>query len=256
LTKIKLHNEELYTGIITDISERKANEKLKQEFISTVSHELRTPLTSIQGAIKLIQAQNKNGSSQDIQNLIELADRNASRLTALINDLLDFEKLDSDSLEYELQSVVVDDLITTIIENDNPIAEIARVKLRQIEYCQDNVSADPTRLAQVISNLISNAIKFSPQDTDVQIGCHLENSNVKIFVRDQGEGIPEKFKDRIFQRFSQADSSDTKRVQRGTGLGLAISRRMTEDMGGQIGFESNQEKGSTFFVKFPLASNP
>jgi len=252
LTTVKLQNQVIYNGIISDISERKENERLKREFISTVSHELRTPLTSIQGAIKLIQAQNKNISAEEIQGLIDLADRNSNRLKELINDLLDFEKLDSDGIEYDLQSIELDDLIASIIHNDSPMAELASVKLVHNEYSHCQVNLDPSRLSQVISNFISNAIKFSPENESVLIGCHCEDGYAKIYVRDRGEGIPDEFKGRIFQRFSQADSSDTKRVQRGTGLGLAIAKRIAEDMGGHIGFESPKEGGSIFFVKFPV----
>lgn len=252
LTTINLQNQTLYTGIVTDISERKANEKLKQEFISTVSHELRTPLTSIQGAIKLINARKDQASPQETATMLELADRNVNRLAELINDLLDFEKLDSDGIEYHIESINANDLLRTIIDDNRPMAEQARIRLLHESSCHANIAVDPNRLSQVISNFISNAIKFSPEDSSIHIGCEAEGQQVKIYVQDHGYGIPENFKQRVFQRFSQADGSDTKQIQRGTGLGLAISKRMTEDMGGHIGFDSTEGNGSTFFVIFEL----
>lgn len=252
LTTINLQNRILYTGIISDISERKANEKLKQEFISTVSHELRTPLTSIQGAIKLIKARKEEATPAETQTMLDLADRNVNRLAELINDLLDFEKLDSDGIEYNIQTVNPDDLLVTVIENDSPMAKQADLTLIHGTSCNGIINADPIRLAQILSNFISNAIKFSGKSESIHIGCHSDDQQVKIYVQDHGQGISEEFKSRVFQRFSQADSSDTKSIQRGTGLGLAISKRMTEDMGGSIGFNSTEGEGSTFYVTFPI----
>jgi len=252
LTKINLQNNILYTGIVSDISERKANEKLKKEFISTVSHELRTPLTSIQGAIKIIHARKNKASSTETQNMLDLADRNVDRLAELINDLLDFEKLDSDGIEYNLQSINPDDFLVTTIENDSPMAKNAGLTLVHSSNCSGTINADPMRLAQVLSNFISNATKFSPPGGNIHIGCRNENQKIKIYVEDHGPGIADEFKSRIFQRFSQADSSDTKQIQRGTGLGLAISKRMAEDMGGEVGFDSIEGQGSTFYITFPL----
>lgn len=252
LTRINLRNKVLYTGIISDITERKANEKLKKEFISTVSHELRTPLTSIQGAIKLLHARKEQASIAESQAMLDLADRNVNRLAELINDLLDFEKIDSDGIEYHSEEIALEELITTVIANDTPMAKQSDVELKYNATCNGSIVADPARLTQVLSNLISNAIKFSPAGESISIGCRSDNSHITIYVKDNGEGIADNFKNRIFQRFSQADGSDTKRIQRGTGLGLAIAKRMTEDMGGTIGFESTQHKGSTFFVSFPI----
>lgn len=251
LTRIQLHNEIIYSGIITDISERKENERIKQEFISTVSHELRTPLTSLKGAISLIDSNRQKLNSNELDALMALAARNAERLTVLINDLLDFEKLDSDGLDYNMQSVKIDDLIARIIENDAQLAIDANVSLVQSERCHHAILADPDRMTQILSNLVSNAIKFSPEKSVVHLGSQLMDKQIKIYVRDEGSGIPESFRDRIFQRFSQADSSDTKQVQRGTGLGLAIAKGMAKDMGGQIAYENNSPKGSTFYLLFP-----
>ncbi len=251
LTTVYLQNQILYTGILTDITERKANERLKHEFISTVSHELRTPLTSIQGALKLIQARQATASAEESQTMMALAERNAHRLAELINDLLDFEKLDSDGIRYNYQNIDLNELLGTLIENNSPMATQAGVHLLQADSCRGRIKADPARLIQVLSNLISNAIKFSRPDSSINLGCIVEPEQIKIYVQDHGEGIADEFKQRIFQRFSQADGSDTKRIQRGTGLGLAISRRMTEDMGGCITFESQLGVGSTFYVIFP-----
>ena len=253
ITKTSFNNKIRYTGIITDISERKVNEQLKRDFISTVSHELRTPLTSINGSIKLIQAQHDVLSSEQSGMLLDTASRNIDRLTILINDLLDFEKLDSSGMEYKKSKIKVETLIADVIEQTTSLFDQANVTLSKNVDNESKFVADPQRVAQVLVNLISNAIKFSAENGTVEVGCASEDTMVKLYVKDYGAGIPEKFKRHIFERFSQADSSDDRKIQRGTGLGLAISKRMTEDMGGIIGFESSEGQGSTFYVTFPQA---
>ena len=251
VTKTEFNHDVRYTGIVTDISERKVNEQLKRDFISTVSHELRTPLTSINGSVKLIQAQLSTMKPDMLATLLDTAGRNIDRLSDLINDLLDFEKLDSSGVEYNKERINVKELICNMLEELRPVSE--RRKIQLIEQIKNDcyLFADVKRLSQVLVNLISNAIKFSDENGAVEIGCACEQNKIKIYVIDSGMGISEKFHEKIFQRFTQADSSDDRQIQRGTGLGLAISKRMTEDMGGTIGFESVEGKGSTFFVIFP-----
>lgn len=252
VTKTVFNEHTRYTGIITDISERKVNEQLKRDFISTVSHELRTPLTSINGSVKLIQAQGDKIDSETVTELLDVTSRNIDRLTLLINDLLDFEKLQSDSSEYVKESINAGQLISEVVENNQSLALQAKVKFE--EKIEDDMSfiADPQRISQILVNLISNAVKFSPENEVVEIGCFSEQDEIKIYVKDKGLGIPTEYKDKIFERFMQIDSSDDRKIQRGTGLGLAISKRMTEAMGGTIGFDSKEGEGSTFYVTFPL----
>ena len=252
VTKTEFNKNIRFTGIITDISERKINEQLKRDFISTVSHELRTPLTSISGSVKLIQGQ-QGLSDEQSAILLDTASRNIERLTALINDLLDFEKLESSGIEYDKTNTRIEDLIGGVLEQTNSLAEQKNITLKEIVEEGCDFVADPKRVSQIMVNFVSNAIKFSSEKSSIEIGCVPEGAMIKIYVKDFGKGIPDKFKSRIFERFTQADSSDDRQIQRGTGLGLAISKRMTEDMGGTIGFDSIEGKGSTFFVLFPIA---
>lgn len=252
ITEIKLHKKIIYVGIISDITERKATEKLKQEFISTVSHELRTPLTSIKGSISLIQGLKDKVDQEQIDKLLSVTSRNVDRLSELINDLLDFEKLDSSGIQYNYQKITVAKLINTVIENDTPLAQSANINIIVDSTSDGEILVDQQRISQVLSNFISNAIKFSPAETNIHIGMEKADGNVKVYVKDSGPGIDDEFKSKIFQRFSQADTSDTRTIQRGTGLGLAISKRFTEDMGGTIGFSSTHGEGSTFYFIYPL----
>ena len=251
VTRTEFNNKIRYTGIITDITERKVNEQLKRDFISTVSHELRTPLTSINGAVKLLKAQSEVISQEQSAEMLDVTSRNIDRLSELINDLLDFEKLDSSGMVYEKENITVNTLAPTLIEQTRSLADQAKILLAVDLECENELNADPQRLTQVLVNLVSNAIKFSPENETVKVGCISEDAKIKIYVKDNGLGIPNKFKNKIFERFTQADSADDRQIQRGTGLGLAISKRMTEDMGGTIGFDSEEGQGSTFFVIFP-----
>lgn len=255
LTKTQLNNNITYTAIITDISKRKANEQLKRDFISTVSHELRTPLTSINGSVKLIYAQQDTITPETLTSLLDVSCRNLTRLTVLINDLLDFEKLQSDAMEYAQDSIDTNEFITEILEQNSGFAQQANITLKQNILSSGTIRVDLNRLTQVMTNLLSNAIKFSPENEVVEVGCVNEQDKIKLYVKDNGPGITEEFKHRIFERFSQGDSADNRKIQRGTGLGLAISKRMTEDMGGIIGFDSVEGQGSTFYVVFRAASS-
>lgn len=251
VTRTEFNHKIRYTGIITDITERKVNEQLKRDFISTVSHELRTPLTSINGAVKLLKAQSGVMDPDQSAAMLDVTSRNIDRLSDLINDLLDFEKLDSSGMVYEKVNINVNTLASTVIEQTRTLSEQAKILLAVNLECENEFNADPQRLAQILVNLVSNAIKFSPENGAVEVGCVSEDAKIKLYVKDNGAGIPNEFKNKIFERFTQADSADNRQIQRGTGLGLAISKRMTEDMGGTIGFDSIEGQGSTFFVKFP-----
>lgn len=251
VTKTVFNNNTRYTGIISDISERKINEQLKRDFISTVSHELRTPLTSINGAVKLLKAPDGMLDPEQSASMLDVTSRNIDRLTMLINDLLDFEKLDSSGVKYQKENVHVKSLIADVMEQTRDLSELAKITLKENVQKDFEFIADSQRVSQVMVNLVSNAVKFSPENESVEVGCVSENSTIKLYVKDHGAGISDEFKKNIFERFTQADTSDDRQIQRGTGLGLAISKRMTEDMGGTIGFDSIKGKGSTFYITFP-----
>ncbi|EKO3877707.1 response regulator [Vibrio metschnikovii] len=243
-----------YLGIAEDITEYKRMNKMKSEFISTVSHELRTPLTSISGALGLIIGSRFEQLPDKTQKLIETAHRNSQRLSHLINDLLDIEKIAAGKLHFDMRLHELRPLVEQAIETNQHYGSSRDVSIRLI--CDAStilVHVDSQRLLQVLANLLSNAIKFSSDHGQVIVEVTTDNGKAIVSVIDQGPGISQAFRERIFQRFAQADSSDT-RAKEGTGLGLAISRELIERMGGQIDFQSTVGKGSRFFFVLPLVS--
>lgn len=231
-------------GTNTDISERKRVEQLKSEFVATVSHELRTPLTSISGALGPL--------SDKARTMLEIASRNSQQLTRLINDLLDMEKLAAGKMGFDLQTQALMPLVEQAIEGARPYAQQYGVVLAMAERADTaRVRVDGGRLQQVLGNYLSNAAKFSPQGAQVDVLVRVVADMARVEVVDRGPGISEEFKKRIFEKFSQADASNT-RKKGGTGLGLAISKELIERMHGRVGFESQEGKGARFFLELPL----
>lgn len=241
----------LWHGFISDISARKQLERLKDEFVSTVSHELRTPLTSITGALGLINGGALGVVPDAMKDMLAIAEGNSRRLRQLIDDLLDMDKLIAGKMPFNLQPIKLNELLSECDASHQGFARQLNVNLLHSEGPEQFVLADTLRLQQVLSNLLSNALKFSPAHATVQLYSETADDRVRILVSDQGPGIPAEFSARIFEKFSQVDSSD-RRQKGGTGLGLAISKELIERMGGSIGFVSDQEKGSVFWVELPL----
>uniref|UniRef100_UPI00375295F2 sensor histidine kinase n=1 Tax=Undibacterium sp. TaxID=1914977 RepID=UPI00375295F2 len=245
--------ERLY-GTIQDISERKRIDKMKDEFISTVSHELRTPLTSISGALALMA----NGVMGDIpekfKTMLQIAQKNSQRLSVLINDLLDMEKVSAGELQFKIETLSLAPILQAALES-NMATGIERMISMAIDnpYPALAIAIDAQRLLQVLSNLLSNAIKYSPNHGHIQITVQMIDDKVRIAVKDQGPGIPAEFQSRMFHKFAQADSSDT-RQRGGTGLGLAISKELIEAMQGKLHFSSIYGEGACFYVDLPIAS--
>ena len=253
LTEASYQGRKIFVGVVRDITERKRVERLKSEFIAAVNHELRTPLTSIAGPLALIQSGKLGPLSPVAQKSAEIAMRNCNRLTVLINDLLDFEQTSSGKAQFDLQSYEVHELVSRAVQDNAAEAQGRGVILSVLqETVYDCIRVDRARLLQVIGNLLSNALKFSEAGSEVWVGAECFEGRIRISVADRGIGIAREHHDRIFQRFTQVDSSATRRAG-GTGLGLAISKQLTEQMGGEIGFESELERGSTFWVTFPVA---
>ena len=229
-----------------DVTEKAVLDRLKSEFVSTVSHELRTPLTSIRGSVGLVAGGAMGALSPEAQGLLEIACRNADRLTDLINDLLDSEKLEAGSVSMALESVALGPLLEQSLLDNQGYADLHGVRLHLGAVAPGAVVlADRGRLLQVLSNLLSNAAKFSPRGGLVEVAAGEDPLGYSVEVTDHGEGIPPAFYDRIFQKFSQADASDTRR-RGGTGLGLSITRTLVERMGGAITFRSELGRGTTF----------
>lgn len=238
-------------GVIIDMTERKKVERLKSEFVSTVSHELRTPLTSIRGALGLVMAGVTGEIGDKTREVLELAQRNGERLLVLINDILDMEKIESGKMRFELQPQALPALLRRAVEECRAYAQSFEVSVTVEEPLPEvTVQVDEVRFKQVIANLLSNAAKFSPAGGQVDVRARLTGSRVRVAVSDHGAGIPEAFRERIFRKFSQADSSDT-RQRGGSGLGLAITKAIVEHMDGTIGFDSELGRGTTFYFDLP-----
>jgi len=246
----------MFTGIVRDITERKKVDRMKNEFISTVSHELRTPLTSIMGSLGLIRGGAAGDIPGEVSSLLDIAHNNADRLIMLINDILDIEKIEYGEMDFNIAPVKVATAVRGAIESNLSYAEQYHVRLVSedaidTQAWETEMAADPDRLAQVFANLISNAAKFSPKGGEVILSAVSTDDGVRISVSDSGPGIPEEFKQRMFQKFAQADGSDT-RAKGGTGLGLSICKAILDRLDGTIGFKTKEGKGTTFYFELPL----
>jgi PAS domain S-box-containing protein len=243
-----------FVVIVRDITQRKRVEQMKSEFVSTVSHELRTPLTSISGALGLITGGALGEVPGPALEMITIAHSNSRRLTHLINDLLDIEKIAAGKVVFDMRVQPVMPLVEQAVEATRTYGSESKVTLQIVSAVSGlEVRVDSQRFLQILSNLLSNAIKFSPEGAVVEIAVEHRAPKVRISVRDRGRGIPEEFRGRIFQKFAQADASDT-RKQSGTGLGLAISRELAERMNGTLDYESVPGAGACFFLDLQVTN--
>jgi len=242
--------EGFYT-LATDITEIRRLERLKSEFVSTVSHELRTPLTSIRGSLGLLSGGVAGALPDKAKGLIEIAKNNCERLIRLINDMLDIEKIESGKMTFNLRLLELMELVEQVARANDGFAVQHGVRLQITAAVPGaKVQGDGDRLVQVLTNLISNACKFSPAGSSVDIAVARLGERLRVEVADHGPGISDDFRSRIFQKFSQADGTNT-RKEGGTGLGLSISKAIIERLGGRIGFSSEPGKGSTFYFELP-----
>ncbi|HEV2675087.1 MAG TPA: PAS domain S-box protein [Aliidongia sp.] len=251
LTETVLRGHRLFVAAVRDIGEKRALERVKNEFVSTVSHELRTPLTSISGALALMAKGTAGTLPDKALGLVAIARSNCERLVRLINDILDLERIEAGKLVFEFSGVPIKRLVDRAIAENLDFAAKFQVALElDGDMLDAEVWGDEHRLLQVLTNLISNAVKFSPAGGRVLISTSRSSGMLHLAVTDRGRGIPEAFKPRIFQKFAQADATDS-RQKGGTGLGLSIVKSIVERHGGRIGFESEWGVGSTFHVDLP-----
>ncbi len=239
-------------AVVRDISERRRIEQMKDEFVSTVSHELRTPLTSIAGSLGLLAGGAAGPLPDKAARLIQIAQANSQRLVRLINDILDMEKIESGKMRLELTTLDLREIAERSIDGVRGYADELGVSLSLSTSQAATVRGDADRLIQVVTNLLSNASKFSPAGGVVEVSVDRETRVARLSVVDHGPGIPDTFRSRIFSKFAQADGSNT-RAKGGTGLGLAIAREIAERHGGRLWFESAPGEGASFHLDLPLA---
>ncbi|HSG51492.1 MAG TPA: PAS domain-containing sensor histidine kinase, partial [Rheinheimera sp.] len=242
--------EKFIWTIIKDIRDVKRVEKLKDDFVSTVSHELRTPLTSIAGALGLVLGGAAGPIADKAEKLLSIAHKNSQRLNLLINDLLDFDKLIAGKMRFEPAAIELRKFLEDVIEQHQPLARQQGQQLNLAPIPKAKLWVDPDRIAQVLSNYLSNAIKFSPEHSTVLVGADLSDNLVRIWVQDNGPGISEPDQAKLFQRFSQLENLND--AKGGTGLGLAISREIATRSGGDVGVTSQIGEGARFWLQLPL----
>lgn len=242
-----------YLIVFNDISYRLEQEQRKSAFISTVSHELRSPLTSIKGAMGLLLSRSAGDLPDKALALLEIAHRNADRLILIINDILDLDKISNGQMDFEIQEV---DLVELLKEADS-----ANAMLQQrfgVEVTMSGadepviISTDPNRFIQVLTNLMSNAYKFSPPNGRIILDISDVGQHIRISVQDEGAGIPPSEQGKIFDRFADMTNSD-RAAKGGTGLGLSICKAIVESLGGTIGFDTEEDVGTTFYFNLPKA---
>ncbi len=239
---------------LADLEERNKtlaeSERVKSELVSSVSHELRTPLASILGFSALMLERDLDAA--DTTRYLEVIRGEARRLASLLNDLLDLERVEQQNLELRVQEIDLNSLLTLQTTLYSAQSEAHEIHFQPTDETL-LVKGDPDRLAQVIGNLLSNAIKYSPEGGDVRVRAALLGEEAWVWIRDHGLGIPEEHQAQIFTKFFRGDMGSERGIA-GTGLGLVLARQIVEAHGGEVGFESEENAGSTFWFWLPAPS--
>ena len=235
--------------ILRDITATREAEIAKADFVSVVSHELRTPLTAMRGSLALVASGALGDLPPRARGVMDIATRNADRLADLIDDILDIQKSEAGGLQQRLKPVDAAELVTSAVETNQAFADKYDVALEHPDDLYPaTVYADRGRLDQVLSNFISNAVKYSPTGGVVRVWEERHGERIRFCVHDDGPGIPAEFRDRVFEKFAQADSSATRAVG-GTGLGLSICKAIIDELGGTIAFDTGGHDGTTFWFE-------
>ncbi|MFD0985606.1 ATP-binding protein [Methyloligella solikamskensis] len=253
VSKLRVKDRELYCGIVRDVSERKKVERMKNEFVSTVNHELRTPLTSIAGSLSLLQVKAAGKLDEKSARLIELAQTGAERLSRLVNDILDVEKIQAGKLDYRMEEIDLVTLVPEVVARAEPLADRHSVHFTFESTLESAiVEADADRFEQAMVNLLSNAAKYTNPGDAVDVRIHqCAPGRVSVSVTDHGPGIPKEFEKDVFERFTRADTSGAQK-KGSSGLGLYITKTLVDAFGGRISFTTEEGKGTTFDVRLPL----
>lgn len=245
---VQIRNSQLY-------EHTKSLDRLKSDFVAVVSHEIRTPLTSVKGALELLGDDRYFQNNDQQTKLLTIALANAERLLLLINDILDFSKLEAASLPMTVERQRLEPVVQQATQGLRMLIEERRIHLDlQLDPDLPDAMLDAHRVAQVLTNLVSNAIKFSPVGGHVLVSAASRGSELRVAVRDHGDGISAEDLPKLFRKFQQIDSGPTRKVG-GTGLGLVISKGIVEQHGGRIGVDSVPGEGSTFWFTIPSAES-
>jgi PAS domain S-box-containing protein len=249
VTVTSLPEERAYVATVRDLSARRRIERLKDEFVSTVSHELRTPLTSIKGTLGLVLAGVSGELPAEVTSLLDVAHANTDRLIRLVNDILDLERLAAGRIELVYEPTDVGTLVRSAVGNVAGLASAERIAIR-VQSDDAELEVDADRIVQALTNLLGNAIRYSPNGGEVTVTAEADEGGVTFTVADAGRGIPAADLDRIFDRFGQVDVAD-ERERGGSGLGLPIARGMAERHGGTLTVDSELGVGSRFHLRLP-----
>ena len=237
--------------VAADIGERLRHEQQKDEFVTMVHHEVRAPLTAVRGAIGLLDGGIAGELGERGQELVEIALRNSERMERLVNDILVSRKLDSGRMEFHYEKVELMSLVEQAIDATSAYAVNYGVHIGLSDgVAGATVHVDPDRMIQVLTNVLSNAVRFSAADDRVTIEAFRHNGMLRVAISDQGPGISEDFRDHVFEAFARGEHDDW-RHRSGTGLGMSISKAIIEELGGAISFDTELGEGTTFFVDIP-----
>ncbi len=251
---VSVENARLVVNLEQSLAQLTEMNRMKDDFVAAVSHELRTPLTVIQGFVKTLLRSDVEFTEEDRRAFLEAADRNSERLHRLIEQLLVVARLESQTESVVAAPVSLEGVARRVVGELAPQAPGRRF---EFSFAADapQVLSDEGKIHQIVSNLVENAIKYAPPDTRVSLSASVGDGVIDVAVADEGGGIPEDAKERIFDRFYQVDSSSTRTVG-GTGLGLYICRRLATELGGRLWLERSDDQGSVFVLRLPLDRAP
>ncbi len=244
-------------SVLSDITKQKELDNLKSAFVANVSHELRTPLVAIDKSLTLILEKEAGELSQTQEQFLSIAQRNLKRLSALINDLLDLSKLEAGKMEVRRKRMAINNVIQEVIDSLNNWARSKNITLeKRIEDMLPDVEIDPDRLAQVLTNLVGNAVKFTPNDGKITLEAKLSDGKkeLEVSVKDTGIGIAPEDLPKIFSKFYQCGGDRMISDVNGTGIGLSIAKEIVELHGGKVWVESEKNQGARFIFTLPLTS--